>query len=60
MQFLGRSSQEDFDIARKRIEEGDTDASITCKKDNVLFILKADEERHRPELFVEITDIVYS
>lgn len=56
--FLGRPSQEDFDIARKRIIEGDTDASITWNKDNVMFILKADEERHRPELFVEIADSV--
>lgn len=56
--FLGRPSQEDFHIARKRIIEGDTDASITWNKDNVMFILKADEERHRPELFVEITDSV--
>lgn len=40
--FLELPSQEDFVIARKRIIAGDTDASIPWKKDNVMFILKAD------------------
>ena len=53
--FLGRPSQEDFDIAKKRIIAGDTGASIIWKIEDVMFLLKADDERHRPELFVEVT-----
>ena len=54
-EFLGWPSPEDYEIARKKIVAGDTCASINWQGEDVLFTLKADPERHRPELFVKIT-----
>ena len=53
-EFLGWPSPEDYEIARKRIVAGDTGASINWQGEDVLFTLKADPERHRPELYVKI------
>ena len=52
---FGRPSQEDYELARKRIVSGDTDASINWQGEDVFFTLKADSERHRPELLVVIS-----
>ena len=54
-EHLGGPSKEDYEIARKRIVAGDTGASINWQGENVLLTLKADPERHRPELFVKVS-----
>lgn len=51
---LGRPSKEDYEKARERIVAGDTGASINWTGEGVLFTLRADPERHRPELFITI------
>lgn len=52
---LGRPAEEEYEKARERIVAGDTGASIIWTGEGVLFTLRADPERHRPELFVTIT-----
>lgn len=54
-EFFGWPSKEDYEIARKRIVAGDTNTSINWQGEDVLLSLKADSERHRPELYVKIT-----
>lgn len=54
-EHLGWPAEKDYEIARKRIIAGDTGASINWQGDGVLLTLKADPERHRPELFVKVT-----
>lgn len=54
-EHLGWPSSEEYEIARKRIVAGDIGASINWQGENVLLTLKADPERHRPELFVKVT-----
>ena len=51
---LGRPSKEDYEKARERIVAGDTGASINWTGEGVLFTLRADPERYRPELFITI------
>lgn len=53
--YLGRPSKEDYEKATERIVAGDTGASINWTGEGVLFTLRADPERHRPELFITIT-----
>ena len=50
--YLGRPPKEEYEEVRKRIVAGDTGVSINWPGEGVLFTLKADPERHRPELFV--------
>ena len=52
---FGRPSKEDYEKARERIVAGNTGASINWTGEGVLFTLRADPERHRPELFITIT-----
>lgn len=52
--YFGRFSQEDYEVVRKRIVAGDIGASINWQGDGVLLTLKADPERHRPELYIKI------
>ena len=52
---LGRPAEEGYEKARERIVAGDTGASIIWTGEGVLFTLRADPDRHRPELFVTIT-----
>ena len=49
---LGRPSKEDYEKVRERIVAGDLNASIKWQGDGILLTLRADPERHRPELFV--------
>lgn len=53
-EHFGWPSKEDYEIARKRIVAGDTDASIIWPGEGILFTLKADPERHCPELFMKV------
>ena len=52
--YLGRPLKEDYEKARERIIAGDTGASINWQGEGVLLTLRADPERHRPELFVTV------
>lgn len=54
-EYFGWPSQKDYEAARKRIIAGDTGASINWQGEEVLFTLRADPERLRPELFVKTT-----
>ncbi len=51
---LGRPSKEDYEMARERIIAGETGASINWTGEGVIFTLRADPERHRPELLITI------
>lgn len=53
--YFGRNSIVNYESVRKRIVSGDTETSINWEDENVLYTLKADPERHRPELYIEIT-----
>ncbi len=52
--YMGRPSGKDYETARKRIISGDLDVSINWDAEDVKFTLRADPERHRPELYVKI------
>lgn len=52
--YFGRPSKEDYEKARERIVAGDTDVSINWQGENVFLTLRADPERHRPELFITV------
>lgn len=55
--YLGRPPKEEYETIRDRIIHGDLGASINWIGDNLLFTLRADSERSRPELFVKITTL---
>lgn len=50
--YLGRPLENDYEIAKEQIVYGDTEVSINWHMDNMHISLKADAERHRPELFI--------
>ena len=52
--YLGRQSKEDYEKARERVVAGDAGASINWQGKGILLTLRADPERHRPELFVTV------
>ena len=52
--YFGRPSTGDYENARERIVTGDTSASINWQGDGILLTLRADPERHRPELFITV------
>lgn len=53
--YPGCPSKEDYQKARESIVAGDTGASINWQGNGILLTLRADPERHRPELFVTLT-----
>lgn len=53
--YLGCPSKEDYEKARERVVAGDTGASINWQGKGILLTLRADPERHRPELFVTLS-----
>lgn len=53
--YLGRPLLADYEKARERIVVGDTGASINWQGEGILLTLRADPERHRPELFVTLS-----
>jgi hypothetical protein len=52
--YLGRPPKKRYENARKRIIDGDLKASIDWTGEDILFSLRVDSERLRPELFVKI------
>ena len=52
--YFGRPSSEEYESVRKRIVDGDINAAICWRGDGASFVLMADSENHRPELYVKI------
>lgn len=52
--YLGRPSDAEYETIRQSIVSGNSDAAIHWKGDNIFFTLKADPERHRPELYITV------
>ena len=52
--YLGRPTDGDYDAIRQSIVSGNPNAAILWKGDNIFFTLKADPERHRPELYITV------
>lgn len=50
--YLGRPNDVEYDKVRQGIISGDPNASFVWSGEDVQMILKADQETHRPELFV--------
>lgn len=52
--YLGRPTDGDYDAIRQSIVSGNPNAAIHWKGDHIFFTLKADPERHRPELYINV------
>lgn len=52
--YLGRPSDAEYETIRQSIVSGNSNAAIHWKGDNIFFTLKADPERHRPELYITV------
>lgn len=52
--YLGRPSDAEYETIRQSIVSGNPNAAIHWKGDNIFFTLKADPERHRPELYITV------
>ena len=52
--YLGRPTNGDYDAIRQSIVSGNPNAAIHWKGDHIFFTLKADPERHRPELYITV------
>lgn len=52
--YLGRPTDGDYDAIRQSIVSGNPNAAIHWKGDHIFFTLKADPERHRPELYITV------
>ena len=52
--YLGRPSDAKYETIRQSIVAGNSDAAVHWKGDNIFFTLKADPERHRPELYITV------
>lgn len=53
--YLGRPSDAEYETIRQSIVSGNPNAAIHWKGDNIFFTLKADPERHRPELYITVS-----
>lgn len=52
--YLGRPTNGDYEAIRQSIVSGNPNAAIHWKGDHIFFTLKADPERHRPELYITV------
>lgn len=52
--YLGRPSDAEYETIRQSIVSGNSDAAVHWKGNNIFFTLKADPERHRPELYITV------
>ena len=52
--YLGRPSDAEYETIRQSIVSGNSDAAVHWKGNNIFFTLKADPERHRPELYLTV------
>lgn len=52
--YLSRPCDAEYETIRQSIVSGNPNAAIHWKGDNIFFTLKADPERHRPELYITV------
>lgn len=52
--YLGRPCDAEYETIRQSIVSGNPNAAIHWKGDDIFFTLKADPERHRPELYITV------